>query len=278
MSDVLAEIESNPQDDEQQFEEPQAEEAQAEYSQAEESQPEPPPAETPQPERVVPLAALHEERERRRDLQNQISRMEGRFHQVMDRFNNPPTPEPQVPDYDENPAEHLRHRAEQAERQISEINHARQAQGQYAAQQQQVAQTAQYLQQQESSFRANNPDYDNAAEFLRQSRINEYKILGLDDAAAAAAVVQEALQLTAQTSQSGRNPAEHFYELAKLRGYRKTEATQSVADLKDRVEQSTSLGASGATTRQTTLADLAAVSDDEFDKLTDGAAWERLWQ
>ena len=45
MSDVLAEIESNPQDDEQQFEEPQAEEAQAEYSQAEASQPAPPPAE-----------------------------------------------------------------------------------------------------------------------------------------------------------------------------------------------------------------------------------------
>ena len=241
---------------------------------------------TPQEDKTVSLAALHEERSRRKEMSARMEKMEERYNHMVERL-LPQEPEPQgpqVPDFDEDPAQNLKMRVEMAEAQNKQFQ---QAQLQQQQAQQPGFQTQQWVssfQETERAFNESNPDYYDAAQWLRDSRAAEYKSLGYNDAQIQEFLVGEALQLGQQIEGQGGNPAEAFYNLAKARGFtpgsQDRQASTGKVDLSQVAagqNANRGQGSAGANPRPITLADLAEMSDDDFDKATEGGNWQNLW-
>jgi len=76
-----------------------------------------------------------------------------------------------------------------------------------------------YADADEAKFRAQAPDFPDAAQHYIRSRLTEMQALGVDQAQAEQILAQEANQLLYQCAQSGKSPAEALYTMAKARGY-----------------------------------------------------------
>lgn len=63
------------------------------------------------------------------------------------------------------------------------------------------------------------PDYNDAANYLAQSRKAELAHLGYNSAQAERQIAEETLYIAAQALTNNNNPAKAFYEIAKARGY-----------------------------------------------------------
>ncbi len=271
---VMAEVES---EEEPVQEEP---EAQVEAEEVDEptAQPSPAPEEPPKEEKPrVSIDALHEERMRRKTLEQQLQKMEERFEQFRSKVETPP--EPPAPAYEEDPGAHLLHEVGKVKQTAEELAKWKQAQ-QEAYQSQEAAKAyAQHFRQSEQQYASQVPDYDDAATFLRQSRIEEYKVLGWSEADAQQAVLKEAFDIAVATEQRGGNPPEVFYTLAKQRGYQrkpKESESSNLERIKENVEKTQSLGSTGSANKRPTLAQLAELDDEEFDKVTAGDNWAKL--
>jgi DNA repair exonuclease SbcCD ATPase subunit len=178
------------------------------------------------PERRVSIHALHEERERRKEseaqlnqLRDQAARMEERFAQFQQRWQEQQTAaqEPEVT-YEDNPAEYLR---QQTEKLQQETEAQRQRQQQQEAMAQQQASYRDFyakVTSQEQQFAQQATDYYDAVQHLREARAQEYTAAGYAPEQVQAIITQEAHSVAANALRNGRNPAEAFYELAKLRG------------------------------------------------------------
>jgi len=112
--------------------------------------------------------------------------------------------------------EALRVIAEKMSREHQEQQRQTQAQTQQERQFQQINTR---MQEYEGDFRAIQPDYNDAAEFFRQSRIKDYEEQGYTGAELNKALTDEFVGLVARTMQSGKDPAEVVYNLAKNRGF-----------------------------------------------------------
>jgi len=157
------------------------------------------------PNRMVPLGALHEERERRKALEATVAEerrarqvLEERTNIILQRLGPQQQPAqdqtPQIPDLNTDPVGHITGSIEQVRQQLANL----QNQGQLTQQQQQQAAQIQMLQQhamvREHAFRADNPDYDQAVTFLRKQRDNELEAQGWTDPVQRQALItQEAL-------------------------------------------------------------------------------------
>ena len=239
--------------------------------------------------KMVPHQALHAEREERKKLQEQLSAQQQRFDEFVARMataklESNEQEEPQVPEFDEDPAENLNARLAQQEQTQKALLEAQKAQSEQAQQQAQLANFQADFQVKEANFASQNPDYYQATEFLRQSRVEELKMLGFTEAQAMQSVEIEAWQYAVTASKQGVDPVEMFYTVAKQRGYKGANngtpdgAPQpSVSELKENMSRAESMGPSGSSPKSITLADLANMSDSEFDKATSGEAWEQLW-
>lgn len=230
----------------------------------------------------VPLAALREERERRREMKEQLDRqaammqrLEGRFQQLLQPQQPQPQAPPPQPTADEDPIALLR-TLEQDRRQ------------QIAAAQQQASrqQFEQAVAQHEAQFMRQQPDYAAAAAFLQQRRAADLERMGVSDPQQRAQVLwQEAAGMAANAMQAGRNPAQVAYELARSWGYQPKGQEPAAAAPDKRIEMaqraqeaSGSLSASGGRSPAGTLS-LEAIdkmSDEEFAKLSD-AKWAKAW-
>ena len=147
--------------------------------------------------------------------------------------------------------------------------------------QQQEAQTYQtlttYMEQGENEFRAQAPDYNNAATYLVQSRKAELKALGYPADQIEEGIRYEYLTLINDAAQRGQNPAALVYAQASARGYAKkaappvqttTPATQRLEAMKqaDSLPKAPKTGGSskgGAVTEDM----LMSAKGAEFDKL-----------
>lgn len=256
------------------------EEAPAEEAEAESSED----ADEDRPSRTVPIGALHEEREKRRQLQAKIEQMEVTFQKMMERVaqgQQPPAPapaaapEPTIPSYEEDPVAHLKARLDQ----LSQITGSTTQQIQ-----QQTAMTkfVDALGTLENQMRAVTPDYDDAINFAKQSRYAELTALGYAPEATAEMMRQEILGTAAYCMQQGRNPVEAFYNYAKVRGWRgpngtpkptlapTTTTAKKLATVAKAQSTSRALPRGGsAPPTARTLEDLATMEDADFDKFFD---------
>lgn len=233
--------------------------------------------------RRVPLGELMAERERRKTLQAKIEQMEAAFQRVVDRVGQPmqqPQPvqqQPQIPAYESDPVGNLAMR-------LAQLEQGSAGYGQHIAQQQQLSQFQNALAGLEATFRGATPDYDQAVSFARAARDHELEALGYNFAQRQAIITQEIVGASAAAMDRGQNPAEVFYNFAKLKGWTAPSAqkTESLSVVKPAQKLTTvAKGAAAARSPRggtapaasVTLTDLAGMDDAEFD-----AQFDKLWR
>ncbi len=187
------------------------------------------PAATPaQPSKVqphqVPVAALQAERQKRQQVEQEAQQLRAQI-EAFQRAAAPPKPaEPAAPSFEEDPVGALAYQNQALSRQLEEVTTWRQQQEQTAQQQQIVQSLVQQTAQSAREFRAQQPDYDQAFQFLTQQRDKQLAALIPDPAQREQAMFMEALQLSVQALQSGVSPAQRYYEIAQQWGYAPTAA------------------------------------------------------
>lgn len=204
----------------------------------------------PQPPKMVRLEALHEERERRRQLEKERSEERERYRLLEERTNlllhrigqpqQPPSApekpaEPAIPDLATDPVGHILGNQHAIQRQLEQFSGTTREQqeriNQQIQQQQIVAAVVQHGQAMERQFSVEHPDYADAVRHLEAARHRELQAVGVSDLAQRAAQIQqEGVALAAFCMQTGRNPAQAIYELAQIRGYASPAPKQQEAE------------------------------------------------
>lgn len=179
---------------------------------------------------MVPHAALEEERQRRKatdkenqELKLQQARINERLsliNEALEKKNQPQVNE--IPDPDKDALGAVKMTMEEV-RQLKEFKERMENNQKVAQQVGEVGNIAANL---EKQFIATNPDYNEASQHLVNSRRNELSAFGLSDQQINQQIMQESMQIAIQALQQGKNPAEIVYNLSKIRGYAKKEATQ----------------------------------------------------
>lgn len=223
--------------------------------------------------------ALKEERERRREVEQRIARMEGAWQQVQQRINQPSPPNGQqqpaqtVPSYDQDPIGYLKAQNEQLAQQLHALSGHAQQQAQVGQQQQFYSDVMNRYEASRSQFVRQQPDYAEADAWLRQNIDAELEARGFDDPAERKAVMErEEGFLVYRALASGKNPAEQIYRLAQHRGFKKP-ALAAEENKLDRLTRGQKASASlGATKNapggkpELTLEHLATLSGADFDR------------
>lgn len=156
--------------------------------------------------KVVPLAALQEERQRRQDLQRQIEDLR---NQIANNSKNE-----QIQELQNDPIARIE-QMEQATHFQTAMMTTRMA---------------------EIEFIQENPDYHDAIDFLSQRRAEQLVLLGIPEEKIENIVSQERISLAMQALNNGRNPAEIAYKLAKANGYQE-KAQEPEKPVQDQAKQ-----------------------------------------
>jgi hypothetical protein len=245
-------------------------------------------------------AAMHEERERRKELQKRIDEinqrnatLEQNFQRVMEKIYQQQQPQVKEPTFEEDPINALNYEQQRIKeflrRQYQEEERQRQL-IQYQSQQQ--ALVNRYHNDAYSFMAKDAPDFKEAYQYLVQNRLQEYKEAGYTDAQAQQLLVDDEFAITVKAYEDGANPAERMYKLAKLRGYKATPANvtqeqkapeiknleQKLDQLEKGVNASKSLSnVGGKSEKGLSLEEISHMSDDELDELMkDQKAWKKL--
>ncbi len=229
-------------------------------------------------EKFVPHGALHEERMRRKELQEQLNaqaertkKMEETFQKIQERINQ----EQQVR-YEDDPLEHLRQQNQELQQRLQHYDSRFSQQDQQAELYRQQQEFVSKYQQSAQVYAQQQTDFNDAYRFLMSSRQSELQAVGYEPNIAAQIMAQEEAMIVGKAFDDGVNPAERMYALAKTRGYAKAAPEQTPEEVKMQtlekgLEASRSLSSGNATKGEMTLETLADLDDDEFDKV-----WSKL--
>lgn len=224
-------------------------------------------------ERVVPLAALHEERGKRKGLEQRLREFELENARFKERFKvveeigkkqEAPPPDPSA-----DPFAYLQQVPNELGELKSKLTQFEQQEQQRTQQQRVVSAYSQAADQ----FRKDSPDFNDAYKHIIDSRIEEYKLIGHPDPVAA--VQSDEFQIVLGALQQGRNPAEVIYSLAKARGFQakapaqpdKT-AAEKLAQIEKGQASNKSLASAGGQSgaEEMTAEALLKMPMDEFEK------------
>lgn len=234
-----------------------------------------PPAQ-PQPHDQL-VSALTEERARRREIQEQNQQLQARLNEILLRMQQAQATQqqPQIPSYEDNPAEHLRALHEQAQAKIRELDQRLAGHDQRTQVVDQQTQFVNTVAAAESDFASRTPDYHAATAFVQQRKLTEYKALGLSDVESRQALARDTMAVAQLALQRGQNPAELMYGAAKALGF-SAPAPQTAPVQRPPVAgslQSTGGAAGADSTGMPTPEALSTMSDTEFD-----AWWNKMAQ
>lgn len=274
---------------------PAVEAKDAEKSAAVEKPIEKEPAQPEEKPKMVPLAALHEERERRKELQKRVeaegqdrARLAGRLDALNEAMR--PKEQPKPLDPTTQPLEVLQELTQFRDQTLAERQ-----------QQHQMQQFTNAYASRAQEFAKETPDFKDAYKFVVDSRVRELQAIGYDATTAAQMAQNDELNIAGKAFQDGKNPAQVLYTLAEARGYKKADPAAAAApngsgapppDPMARLESKLdtiakgqaagkSLGGSGGAPGESlTLESLAGMSDTEFAELEGrmkGRDWEKLW-
>jgi DNA repair exonuclease SbcCD ATPase subunit len=203
--------------------------------------------------------------------QAQIDQQRQQLQELMQRFAEP---EPQAPDFEEDPAAHLLYQQQQLKQQVEQQQQLTAQQQMQAQQAQQMAAVQNQYEALEAQYAQQNPDYYQRIDGLKAQRLQTWEQLGLTRDQAMQRVQEEAWALVQQGLQSGQNPAEVFYSMAPPLPAQPVE--EQVAQSAALQQQATSLGSRGTSRSKYTVSDLSSMDASEFDKITSGENWEKL--
>ncbi len=223
----------------------------------------------------VPQGALHAERERRKTAEAEARKFREQLDAIAQMRQQVASRQPEALPAQDDPAqvEHLRQRLAQLEQGQTRITQERDNQRLDQAESQQL-QAA--IASSESEFRAAQPDYDDAVQYLISARHNELvKRHGLDPVSANLAIAEETQEVVRSAIRQGMSPAEMAYGIAQDRGYRPAQqqqaapaqggAQRTMDAIAAAKAGSRSLGQASGTTPQVVNAEtIASMTDDEF--------------
>jgi hypothetical protein len=223
-------------------------------------------------------AAMHEERERRKELQRQVDevrtknqRLEETFQRVM-YMREQQAQQPQQPSYEDDPLGTLRSKQENLENFL-----ATQAQAYQQQQQQQMVQQ-QFIRRYEESAKAfmqDKPDFLDAYKYVAADLTKQYEAAGYPAEVVQRLLHEDEAAIVANAYNDGVNPAERIYNLARVRGYNTSQkvagnsADQKMSQLEKGIKASKSLStvSDKSPKGRMTLEDVASMSDKEFAAL-----------
>lgn len=239
----------------------------------------------PEQERKVPLAALHEERNKRRELAQKLEAAELRQAELESRVEQrlaalQRAQEPPPPSFEEEPARHLKHGLDQVTQILTAQQQREQQEHAQREQTSRVQQVAQLVTRAEAEFVTQKPDYLEAVNYVRDLRRQEFEAMGADPESAMQQATREMVEGALQNAARGVNPSQLVYRMAELRGY-KPKAQQPSDEQKFQAQAkgtaaARSLGGGGAASGQLNAQQLLAMSDDDFAEATKGGKWNKL--
>jgi hypothetical protein len=240
-----------------------------------------PEGEKPEVKKVVPLAALHEERRERQRLQNELAEQRRVMDTVNKRLEVLMTPRPQVPNPNENFAGYIDHRFSELAQQNQQTQQALADRQQREDQQRQIQALASQVINSAAQYAKEAPDFHEAVGHLNTTRARELMALGVPEVQAAQQAQMELDQAAMTWAAQGQNPAQIAYEFAKARGYAPKQAQQTpqekIATQQKGMQASRSLGSGGAAPGKLTAQALADMSDEEFANLSE-SDWRKVWR
>jgi hypothetical protein len=230
------------------------------------------------PDKMVPHAALHEERQRRKELQAQVAREQQERAQQMALLNQRieqmwaaqnPGPQLRDPNTDPDPVGALAHNQNLSLQALQQIYNEKQTNAAQQRQVQQVQQLVGWAAQAAADYSKEVPDFGDAYQHVIKMRVGELEAMGMPPQQIKQTLENDELWIYSSAAQNGRNPAEIVYNMAKNTGYtaKKADAVpaeQKMESLQNGVKASKSLGGSGAVAGKPTAEQLAAMDDDEF--------------
>ncbi len=240
-------------------------------------------------------AALREERDLRKQMQQELAeqreaskKMSDAFQKLVDAADGKTAqPEPQIPSYEDDPIGHLNAKLEQANSKIDSLSKSTDQINTSVEQQKQFNDFMNSYQTKTQTFMAENTDYMDAYKHLVAEIKTDYELQGLSEAEAISAANQAELQLADQLMRQGKNPAETIYQMAQRRGYQRAQTQAAPVQDKvakqaanmDRVERgmkaSRSISTKGVSpNNRMSLEEIASLSDDEFDQVD----WSKVLQ
>lgn len=242
------------------------------------------PVEAEKPQKTVPLAALHEERQRIKELRQELNQTKEQTRIGNERLNQlmqalQAQQQPQIPDRETDPINHFATVQALQQRQIEQQNAFIAQQQAEREQQAQLAQLHQYVNAQEREYVASKPDYLDAVAHLKSVDTRALVALGHDQATAEQIVHRHLTELAANLARQGVSLPERVYALAQAKGYapKQAETSQRIATAQRGVAASRSLGSGAGTTNTLTLEALANMPVEDFAEATkDPRVFRRL--
>lgn len=237
---------------------------------------------------LVPLGALQEERTKRQELQQQLTERAAQQDRLAERLarlleqqqqaQNPPPEAEVIPDFDEDPRGHVDGLKRQFEQKLQQMEQFMQGQGHSNQQAQQFQAVQQRVAVDENTYRATNPEYNDAAQFFNDRKLAEYMALGMDQVAARQQLARDVYGVAQIAYQQGKNPAEMLHNIAKAFGFAGKPTPGNgggngggapAAQKAPNTSLSSLEGSARAPDEKgkLTAAQIADMPDDEFDKL-----------
>ena len=225
--------------------------------------------------------ALKEERKKRQEVearyrQEQVER-ERQNAILQDRLNQlwqqqSPGPQLRDPKTDPDPLDALRHNQELTQRAMQEMYHRQQTDEARARQEAAKQGLVGWARAQAASFAAENEDFGQAYEHVLRNRKGELEAMGLPPDQVAATMQNDELWVYQNAAQTGKNPAEIIYNMAKNTGFKRVDPPQPKAVAEQKIEAlqrgvAASKDLSGGAAGKPTAEQIANMSDEEFAEL-----------
>lgn len=241
------------------------------------------PAEKPEPkeDHRVPVSELQKERQRRQEAEERERKWQEWYQanqQYQPKEQSQPKEDP-LATLDENadPVALIAALKQEVLSQRQKAEQERNNQEQLRQQQEGIRRLEARTMADIETFQKDQPDYLQAVEFVRNSRLRELAALGYPPDQAAEAIKQDSFNIAVAAAQQGDSYAKRLYELAKLRGYQQkkpdptpAETAEDAVDIQaKRAAVATSLSTGGKKPSP-------EVSAQDATKLT-GAAFDSWW-
>lgn len=137
---------------------------------------------------------------------------------------------------------------------------------------QQVQRLETFLKESEDEFKADYPDYDEAAKFYREQRMSELEDEGWSGQRLNQKLIGEFLELVSNAAQNGRDPAEIVYKKAKRAGFGGIDKTVQKLQTIGKAQSASTSVTGGKSKVALTPAVVSKLKGDQFDKAFEALA------
>lgn len=239
----------------------------------------------PKEEKLVPLAALHQERAQAKELKRQLREQQTQMQafqqqqlEMMRYMQAQQMPQQQVPDEATDPLGFQSAGIKYVAGELNQLKQQQIAGQQQAHQAQQFQQFVGTVDAHEQAYAKEAPDYFEAINWAKARKVGEYEALGISPQEAKARVEYDAASIAHMALTNGESPAEVGYRLAKQMGYRRRGVSDEQKLQMQKAGQAAALpgGSAGGSGGGLSLDALAKLSGSDFLEATKGDNWRKV--